>query len=73
MKLQDRINYFLHEKGGLKWIMIIAVLGLCCTVIGFFGLQGFSILGFIFFRLPLYILCGWLVYKFWKFYKRLKG
>lgn len=57
------------SEGGGYALFIIAVVAIVFAIIGFHGQHKFNIWWFIFFELPLYIFCGWALWKALKIYR----
>ena len=68
-KFYNAFNKFLTEYGGMSVIFILAVLGIGCAIVGFHGTTEFNWKWFAFFEIPLYVFCGWALWKAFKMYK----
>lgn len=77
IKTLERIKNFMFDPKSFKKyigpnIWTLAIFGIACAVVGHYATTGFSLLWFLFFELPLYIFCGWALWKAWQIYKRIK-
>lgn len=50
------------KNGGWITIMMIAFFGITSAVASHYAIMGFDLKWFIFFEMPLYIFCGWVMY-----------
>lgn len=64
-KLHNFIN-----NGGWITIALIAFFGILSAVISHYSILGFDLKWFIFFEMPLYIFCGWVMYNVFKMFKK---
>ena len=60
------------KNGGWIDIIVIAFFGILSAVISHYSILGFNWKWFIFFEMPLYIFCGWVMYNIFKKIKTLK-
>jgi len=67
-KFYKKFTKFLNNGGGYA-LFIIAVVAIVFATIGFHGQHKFNIWWFIFFELPLYIFCGWALWRALKIYQ----
>lgn len=79
MFIINKIGGFLvnHFEDFTKYIVCaLAGTGILCAIIGHYGKliseHQFSWGWFLFFDIPLYIFCGWALYKAYKMYKNAK-
>lgn len=73
--MQEAIWRKLHifiKNGGWITIALIAFLGILSAVISHYSILGFDWKWFVFFEMPLYIFCGWVMYNIFKKFKTLK-
>lgn len=68
-KFYNKFTDFLTNGGGYA-LFIIALFGIALAVISHYYLLGFNLMWFLFFELPLYIFCGWALWKAYLMYKR---
>ena len=68
-KFYNKFTDFLTDGGGYA-LFIIALFGIALAVISHYYLLGFNLMWFLFFELPLYIFCGWALWKAYLMYKR---
>lgn len=67
-KFYNKFTNFLTDGGGYA-LFIIALLGIAMAIISHYYLLGFNLMWFLFFELPLYIFCGWAMWKAYLMYK----
>ena len=60
------------KNGGWITIALIAFFGILSAVISHYSILGFNWKWFVFFEMPLYIFCGWVMYNVFKMIKNLK-
>lgn len=53
-------------------IFLIAFIGIAMAIVGHYGTVGFDWWWFLFFDLPLYLFCGWAIYKAIKLYIKVR-
>lgn len=68
-KFYNNFTNFLINGGGYV-LFGVALFGITLAIIGHYGLLGFNIWWFLFFELPLYIFCGWALWKALKIYNQ---
>lgn len=76
MNLIYKFGEFLHKhfKDFTKpFVLTLSFFGILFTLIWHYGTVGFNLKWFIFFELPLYLFCGWALYKTYKLYKLTKN
>ena len=76
MNLICKFGEFLHtnfEDFTKPFVLILSFFGILFTLIWHYGTVGFNLKWFIFFELPLYLFCGWALYKTYKLYKLTKN
>lgn len=56
------------ESGGGYTLFVIALVAIAMAVVSHYFLLGFNLMWFLFFELPLYIFCGWALWKALKTY-----
>ena len=75
MNLLYVIGDFLHkhfEDFTKPLVIMLAIFGIGCAVVGHYGTMGFSWKWFLFFELPLYVFYIWALSAAYKIYKRAK-
>ena len=75
MNLIMKFGEFLHknfEEFTKPFVLTLAFFGILFAIVGHYGTMGFNWKWFVFFELPLYLFCGWALYKAYKLYKRSK-
>ncbi len=76
IKLIYKIGNWLHvhfEDFTKPFVITLFIIGISCAIIGHYGTMGFNWKWFIFFELPLYLFCGWALYKTYKLHKLIKN
>lgn len=68
-KFYKNFTEFLKSGGGYM-LFVFALLGIGMAVVAHYYLLGFNLMWFLFFELPLYIFCGWALWKAYLMYKR---
>ena len=68
-KFYNNFTEFLKTGGGY-FILAVALVAIAMAVISHYYLLGFNLMWFLFFELPLYIFCGWALWKALKIYKQ---
>lgn len=68
-KFYNKFTDFLTNGGGYA-LFIIALFGIALAVISHYYLLGFNLMWFLFFELPLYIFCGWALWKALRIYNQ---
>jgi len=69
-KIYTSMNYFFTECGGITLVFVLAFVGIACAIVGFYGKYGFDWKWFLCLHLPLYIFCGWALWKAIEMYMR---
>ena len=65
----EKVYAFVNDN--LDFVIVLAVVGIICAIVGHYGQMGFNLEWFLFFELPLYAFCGWALYHAYKIYKRI--
>ena len=76
MNLIYKFGEFLHthfEDFTKPFVLTLTFFGILFALIGHYGTVGFNLKWFIFFELPLYLFCGWALYKTYKLYRLIKN
>jgi hypothetical protein len=55
------IYNWINKGGGLIAVIYLAVLGIFCALVGYYGQVGFNWKMFVFAELPLYAFCIWAI------------
>lgn len=66
-----KLHNFIKNDGWIT-IAMTAFLGILSAVISHYSILGFNWKWFIFFEMPLYIFCGWVMYIVFKMIKTIK-
>lgn len=66
----EKVYNFVNNNLGL--VFALAIVGIILAVVGHYGTCGFHLGWFLFFELPLYIFCGWAIYKVVQIFKNIK-
>lgn len=75
MNLLFKFGEFLHkhfEDFTKPFVLTLAFFGITFAIVGHYGTMGFNLKWFLFFELPLYLFCGWALFKVYKLYKMTK-
>ena len=75
MNIIMKFGEFLHkhfEDFTKPFVLTLGFFGILFAIVGHYGQMGFNWKWFVFFELPLYLFCGWALYKAYKLYKRSK-
>jgi hypothetical protein len=75
MNLLFKFGEFLHkhfEDFTKPFVLTLAFFGIAFAIVGHYGTMGFNLKWFLFFELPLYLFCGWALFKVYKLYKMTK-
>ena len=75
MNLLFKFGEFLHnhfEDFTKPFVLTLAFFGITFAIVGHYGTMGFNLKWFLFFELPLYLFCGWTLFKVYKLYKMTK-
>jgi hypothetical protein len=75
MNLLFKFGEFLHkhfEDFTKPFVLTLAFFGIAFAIVGHYGTMGFNLKWFLFFELPLYLFCGWTLFKVYKLYKMTK-
>ena len=75
MNIIMKIGAFLHqhfEEFTTPVVVILAIFGLACAIVGHYGQMGFDWRWFLLFELPLYLFCMWALWSALKMYKEAK-
>lgn len=68
-KILTKIGEVLHKgisSGGWVAALVFAFFGILFAMVGYYGEVGFNWKMFLFAELPLYVFCGWALYKVFK-------
>lgn len=68
-KFYLKFTDFLNTGGGYV-LFVIALVAIAMAVVSHYYLLGFNLMWFLFFELPLYIFCGWALWKALKIYNQ---
>lgn len=63
----EKVYNFVNNN--LVLIFILAGIGIIFAIIGHYGTMGFNWKWFLFFELPIYLFCGWAIYKIIRLFK----
>ena len=66
----EKVYNFVNNN--LGFVFALAIVGIILAVVGHYGTCGFNIWWFLLFELPLYIFCGWAIYKVVQIFKNIK-
>ena len=75
MNIFMKFGEFLHnhfEDFTKPFVITLTIIGIICAVVGHYGTMGFNWKWFVFWELPLYLFCGWALYKAYQLYKMTK-
>lgn len=67
----EKVYNFVNNN--LVLIFVLAGIGIVFAIIGHYGTMGFNWKWFLFFELPIYMFCGWAIYKTVRLFKKLTG
>lgn len=65
----EKVYNFVNNNLGL--VLGVAAGGIILAIIGHYGILGFYLGWFLLFELPLYLFCGWAIYKVIKILKNI--
>jgi hypothetical protein len=64
-----KFTEFLNFGGGYA-LFVLALVAIAFAIIGFHGQHGFNVWWFVFFEMPLYVFCGWALWKAMAMYRK---
>lgn len=67
-KFQEKFTEALNEGAGYP-LFLFAVVAIIFAIVGFYAVNGFSLVWFLCLHLPLYIFCGWALWKAFRAYQ----
>ena len=65
----EKVYNFVNNN--LVLVFVLAGIGIVFAVIGHYGTMGFNWKWFLFFELPIYLFCGWAIYKTVRLFKKI--
>lgn len=65
----EKVYNFVNNN--LVLIFVLAGIGIAFAIIGHYGTMGFNWKWFLFFELPIYLFCGWAIYKTIRLFKKI--
>ncbi len=65
----EKVYNFVNNN--LVLIFVLAGIGIVFAIIGHYGTMGFNWKWFLFFELPIYLFCGWAIYKTVRLFKKI--
>lgn len=67
-KFHEKFTRALNEGAGYS-LFALAIVGIIFAIIGFYAVNGFSLVWFLCLHLPLYTFCGWALWQAFKMYQ----
>ena len=65
----EKVYNFVNNN--LVLIFVLAGIGIVFAIIGHYGTMGFNWKWFLFFELPIYLFCGWAIYRTVRLFKKI--